>query len=152
MLLILFPSLAAGAVNECAENSMAFVWNAPFPPLNRPPSAVASNPIFEVTSSPTSPSKQVTGPVVAMVTSHSQSQDRGDGEARGGGGGGGRGRGGGRGGGEARLQSRGRLNHIQHQFDCTQAISYSLQHFCNTRFNLAVILINAVYQGEERTI
>lgn len=79
--------------------------------------------------------KQVTRPAVAMVTSHSQSQG-----TRGGGGGGGQG-----------SQSQGRLNHIQHQLGCTQAISFSVQHFCNTRFNhLAAILLNAVYQGKER--
>lgn len=137
MLLILFASLAARAVNGCAENSMVFVWSPPFPQLDLPPSAVASNPSFEVTSSPHSPSEQVTRPAVAMVTSHNQSQDQGEGERREEG--------------EAGLQSQGRLNHIQHQLGCTQAISFSVQHFCNTRFNhLAAILLNAVYQGKGR--
>lgn len=59
---------------------------SPLPPhsTSLPPSAVASNPSFEVTSFPPSPSKQVTRPAVAMVTSHIQSQDGGR-EERGGG-------------------------------------------------------------------
>lgn len=64
------------------------VWSLlrspPFPQLDLPPCAVASNPSFEVTSSPPSPSEQVTRPAVAMVTSHNQRQDEEDGERRGG--------------------------------------------------------------------
>ncbi len=118
--------------------SLCEVPPSPFPRLDLPPSAVAGNPSFEVTSSPPSPSEQVTRPAVAMVTSHNQSQDR-------------EGVGWWREEEEAGFQSQGRLNHIQHQLGCTQAISFSVQHFCNTRFNhLAAILLNAVYQGKGR--
>lgn len=52
---------------------------------------------------------------------------------------------------EAGFQSQGQLNHIQHQLGCTQAISFSAQHVCNTRSNHpAAILLSAVYQGRGR--
>lgn len=100
----------------------------PFPQPDRPPSTVASNPIFEVTSSPPTPSEQVTRPAVAMVISHNQSQDEGGG------------RDGGRKGGkegEGRPRSNHKDNSItpRHQLGCAPAISHPAQHFCSTRFN-----------------
>lgn len=77
MLLISFPSVAVQAVNGCEENSVVFV-QSPTPPSSvLTPSTETSNPSFKVTSSPPPPSKQVTRPAVAMVTSHNQSRDEG---------------------------------------------------------------------------
>lgn len=70
-----------------------------------------------------------------MVTSRNQSED----EEGGGGGGGG-------------VSIPRTTQSHEHQLSCTQAISFSVQHFCSTRFNhpAAILFPNAVYQGKEK--
>lgn len=103
-----------------------------------PPSAAARNPSFRVTSSPPPPPPPQAGNKTSCRHGYEPQPVSGHAGRR-------------RGGGGQGSQSQGRLNHIQHQLGCTQAISFSVQHFCNTRFNhLAAILLNAVYQGKER--